>query len=32
MGSCTTKHAVIATLGEKLNLSVAKNIGIYAMT
>jgi hypothetical protein len=32
MGSCTTKHAVIATLAVELNLPVAKHIGIYAMT
>lgn len=32
MGSCTTKHAVIATLGQELNLSIYKAIGIYAMT
>ena len=32
LGTCTTKHAVIATLAEELNLSIAKNIGIYAMT
>jgi hypothetical protein len=32
MGSCTTKHAVIATLADELNLPVAKHIGIYAMT
>lgn len=32
MGSCTTKHAVIATLAEELSLPVVKNIGIYAMT
>ncbi|MGD9309433.1 MAG: hypothetical protein PVG51_09860 [Desulfosarcina sp.] len=32
MGSCTTKHAVIATLAAELNLPVEKNIGIYAMT
>jgi hypothetical protein len=32
MGSCTTKHAVIATLADELNLPVEKNIGIYAMT
>ena len=32
MGSCTTKHAVIATLAEELALPVNKNIGIYAMT
>lgn len=31
MGSCTTKHAVIATLAEELNLPIAKHIGIYAM-
>lgn len=31
MGSCTTKHAVIATLAEELNLPVDKQIGIYAM-
>jgi hypothetical protein len=32
MGSCTTKHAVIATLAAELDLPVKKNIGIYAMT
>lgn len=31
-GTCTTKHAVIATLAEELGLPVEKNIGIYAMT
>ena len=31
-GTCTTKHAVIATLADELNLPVEKNIGIYAMT
>ena len=31
-GSCATKHAVIATLAEELNLKVEKCIGIYAMT
>lgn len=31
-GSCTSKHAVIATLAEESGLPVAKNIGIYAMT
>jgi hypothetical protein len=31
-GSCTTKHAVIATLAEELSLPIFKNIGIYAMT
>jgi hypothetical protein len=32
MGSCTTKHAVIATLAVELGLPVEKYIGIYAMT
>ena len=32
MGSCTTKHALIATLAEELKLPVEKNIAIYAMT
>ena len=32
MGSCTTKHAVIATLAVELDLPVVKHIGIYAMT
>ena len=31
-GSCTTKHAVIATLAAELDLPVVKHIGIYAMT
>jgi hypothetical protein len=31
-GTCTTKHAVIATLAEELRLPVRKHIGIYAMT
>jgi hypothetical protein len=31
-GSCTTKHAVIATLAEELSLPIVKNIGIYRMT
>lgn len=31
-GSCTTKHAVIATLSAELGTGVKKNIGIYAMT
>jgi len=31
-GSCTTKHAVIATLAAELDLSIHKNVGIYAMT
>jgi len=30
-GSCTTKHAVIATLAAELGLPVGKRIGIYAM-
>jgi hypothetical protein len=30
-GTCTTKHAVIATLAEELDIPVFKNIGIYAM-
>jgi hypothetical protein len=32
MGSCTTKHAVIASLAKELSLSVGKHIGIYAMS
>jgi len=32
MGSCTTKHAVIATLAFELNLPIRKHVGIYAMT
>lgn len=31
-GSCTTKHAVIATLADELSLPIRKSIGIYAMT
>jgi hypothetical protein len=31
MGSCTTKHAVIATLAAELGLSIHKKVGIYAM-
>jgi hypothetical protein len=31
-GTCTTKHAVIATLAVELKLPIVKNIGIYAMT
>jgi hypothetical protein len=31
-GSCTTKHAVIATLTEELDIPVYKMVGIYAMT
>jgi hypothetical protein len=30
-GSCTTKHAVIATLAEELSIPVQKMIGIYAI-
>ena len=32
MGSCTTKHAVIATLSAELGIAIDKHIGIYAMT
>lgn len=32
MGSCTTKHAVIATLAAELGITIDKHIGIYAMT
>jgi len=32
MGSCTTKHAVIATLAAELQLPIEKSIGIYTMT
>ena len=32
MGTCTTKHAVIATLAKELHLAIEKDIGIYAMT
>jgi len=31
-GSCTTKHAVIATLAEELNIPVYKMVGVYAMS
>lgn len=31
MGSCTTKHAVIATLAAELEIVINKSIGIYAM-
>lgn len=31
-GTCTTKHAVIATLAAELSLPIEKNVGIYAMT
>jgi hypothetical protein len=32
LGSCTTKHAVIATLARELGLPIEKHVGIYAMT
>jgi hypothetical protein len=32
MGSCTTKHAVIATLAAEFDLPINKSIGIYPMT
>jgi hypothetical protein len=32
MGTCTTKHAVIATLAEELQLPIHKHVGIYAMS
>jgi hypothetical protein len=32
MGSCATKHAVIATLAAELDLPIHKRIGIYPMT
>ena len=32
LGSCTTKHAVIATLASELEIAIDKYIGIYAMT
>jgi hypothetical protein len=31
-GTCTTKHAVIASLAQELALPVEKHLGIYAMT
>ncbi|MHB8835818.1 MAG: hypothetical protein ACYC9Y_08925 [Candidatus Methylomirabilia bacterium] len=31
-GTCTTKHAAIATLAQELALPVEKHLGIYAMT
>lgn len=31
-GSCTTKHAVIATLAGELGIPIHKKVGIYAMT
>lgn len=32
MGTCTTKHAIIATLAQELSLPIVKHIGIYEMT
>jgi len=32
VGSCTTKHAVIATLARELSLPIEKAVAIYAMT
>jgi hypothetical protein len=32
MGTCTTKHAVIATLAKEMNLPIVKNVGVYPMT
>jgi hypothetical protein len=32
MGTCSTKHAVIATLAAELGLRVTRGVGIYAMT
>lgn len=32
MGTCTTKHAVIATLAEELDIPITKCLGIYPMT
>jgi hypothetical protein len=31
-GSCTTKHAVIATLAAEMEIAINKHIGVYAMT
>ncbi len=31
-GTCSTKHAVIATLAKELDLNIFKHVGIYAMT
>ncbi len=30
-GSCTTKHAVIATLAQELSVPIGKMVGVYAM-
>jgi hypothetical protein len=32
MGSCTTKHGVIAGLAEELNIPLYKKVGIYKLT
>jgi hypothetical protein len=32
MGSCTTKHAVVATLAAELGLPITRGVGIYPMT
>jgi hypothetical protein len=32
MGTCTTKHAVTATLAAELGLAITKSVGVYAMT
>jgi len=32
MGTCTTKHAVIATLAAEIGLPITRGVGIYAMT
>lgn len=32
MGTCTTKHAVIAGLAEELNIPLSKHVGIYKLT
>jgi hypothetical protein len=32
MGTCTTKHAVIATLAAGLSLPITRGVGIYPMT
>ena len=31
-GSCTTKHATIATLAKELTLPISRGVGVYAMT
>jgi hypothetical protein len=32
MGSCTTKHATIATLAQEMGLPIFRGVGIYPMT